>query len=93
MLRSAVLGVALACLVVGAIGVAAGVVGAWALIAWGGIIAAGIAYERYRYKPLERGAPGPGWEKTAECFVDDETGKTVRVYVQKQTGERQYVEE
>ena len=51
----------------------------------------GIVFERYRYKPLEPGAPGPGWEKTGERFVDDESGQTVTVYSQRETGERQYV--
>ncbi|HEY5049119.1 MAG TPA: hypothetical protein VII49_13975, partial [Rhizomicrobium sp.] len=70
-----------------------GAVGAWIVIVWGVIIAAGIAFERYRYKPLRRQVPGPGWQKTSERFVDHDTGKTVTVYVEGATGERQYVEE
>jgi hypothetical protein len=93
MLRSIVFAIALAVLAIGALAVASGVVGLWVLAVWAAIVAAGIAFERYRYKPLIRGAPGPRWEKTNERFVDDESGKTITVYVDRQTGERQYVEE
>jgi hypothetical protein len=93
MLRSVVLALALILLAVGIWFVATGAVGAWVCVVWGGIIAAGIAYERFRYKPLLSSAPGPGWEKTNERFVDDETGKTVTVYIEPRTGERKYVKE
>ena len=93
MLRKVVLALALILLAVGVWFVATGAVGAWVCILWGAIIAAAIAYERFRYKPLQSGAPGPGWEKTNERFVDDETGKMVSVYIETATGERQYVEE
>jgi hypothetical protein len=65
----------------------------WPLLIWGAIFAVALLYERFRYKPLKRSDPGPGWERTSERFVDDETGRTVTVYVQKETGERQYVED
>ena len=91
MLRNAVLGFAVVILVFCVLATAAGQTEAWVPIVWCVIAAAGIMFERYRYKPLEPGAPGPGWEKTGERFVDDETGKTVTVYTQKETGERQYV--
>lgn len=65
----------------------------YTLIIWGAILFAAVVYERFRYKPLARGAPGPGWERTNERFVDAESGRTVTVYVQPRTGERQYVEE
>jgi hypothetical protein len=93
MLRKVVLALALILLAAGVVAAAAGAVGAWVCIIWGGLIAAGIAYERFRYKPLQRGTPGPGWVKTSERFVDDETGKTVSVYIESRTGERQYVED
>jgi|HubBroStandDraft_6_1064221.scaffolds.fasta_scaffold65790_3 hypothetical protein len=93
MLRNAVLGFALIVLLVCALAVAAGIVGAWVPIIWCAIVAACIAFERYRYKPLEVGSPGPGWEKTGERFIDDETGKVVTVYIEKTTGERRYVRE
>jgi hypothetical protein len=93
MLRKVVLALALVLLAVGVVAVVSGAIGAWVCIIWGGIIAAGIVYERFRYKSLLSGAPGPGWEKTNERFVDDETGKTVAVYVEPKTGERKYVED
>jgi hypothetical protein len=43
------------------------------------------------YKPLVAKAPGPGWQRTDERFVDDETGATVTVFVEPGTGERAYV--
>ncbi len=66
---------------------------AYTLLIWGAILLAAVVYERFRYKPLERKLPGPGWERTSERFVDAESGKTVTVYVEPKTGERQYVEE
>jgi hypothetical protein len=65
----------------------------YTLLIWGGILLAAVVYERFRYKPLEHKLPGPGWERTSERFVDAESGKTVTVYVEPRTGERQYVEE
>ena len=62
-------------------------------VCWGALLVAAIVFERFRYKPLERRRPGPGWERTTERFVDDETGKIVTVYVEPQSGERVYVEE
>jgi hypothetical protein len=93
MLRNAVFTVAIVALVGGALAAAAGAVGLWVVVVWAAILAAGIAFERFRYKPLKAATPGPGWEKTSERFVDDETGKTVTVYVETRTGERQYVED
>jgi hypothetical protein len=66
---------------------------AFVFVFWGAIIAGGILFERFRYKPLEVQRPGPGWERTTERFVDDETGSPVTVYIQPQTGERMYVKE
>ena len=91
MLRKVVLAIALGVLIVSAVAVAAGRLGAWVPVCWGAIIAASLLFERYRYKPLTNGAPGPGWEKTAERFIDNESGRPVSVYIEKTTGERQYV--
>lgn len=49
--------------------------------------------ERFRYKRLSSKAPGPGFERTTERFIDDETGKAVTVYMRPDTGERIYVED
>jgi hypothetical protein len=93
MLRAALLIIAGVALAIGAMGIASGAGFGWPFLFWGAILAAGVLYERFRYKPLSRTAPGPEWEKTAERFVDDETGRTVTVYMRKDTGERQYVED
>jgi hypothetical protein len=66
---------------------------AYTLIIWGAILFAAVVYERFRYKPLEHKLPGAGCERTSERFVDAESGKTVTVYLESKTGERQYVEE
>jgi hypothetical protein len=65
----------------------------YTLLIWGAVLFAAVVYERFRYKPLKLQEPGPGWARTSERFVDAESGKTVTVYVEPQTGERQYVEE
>jgi hypothetical protein len=66
---------------------------AYTLLIWGAILLGAIAYERFRYKPLTGAAPGAGWQRTSERFVDPDSGRTVTVYVQPGSGERQYVEE
>jgi len=66
---------------------------AFTLLIWGAILLAAIVYERFRYKPLAAAVPGAGWERTSERFVDPDSGKTVTVYLQSGSGERQYVEE
>ena len=66
---------------------------AYTLLIWGAILLAAVLYERFRYKPLEQAAPSDGWQRTSERFVDPDSGKTVTVYLQPGSGERQYVEE
>jgi uncharacterized membrane protein HdeD (DUF308 family) len=63
------------------------------LVCWGGLLIIAIAVERIRYKRLESQSPGPGWQRTTERFVDEETGAVVTVYVEPETGERAYVKE
>ena len=43
------------------------------------------------YKPLLGKKPGPGWVRTAERFVDPESGKMVDVFYEPSSGERQHV--
>ena len=62
-------------------------------IVWGAVLVAAIVFERVRYKRLESKSPGPGWQRTTERFVDDDTGALVTVYIQPETGERAYVKE
>ena len=53
---------------------------------WGAIIVLGIVCERFRYKPLESATPGPGWTRTDERFIDDETGEPVTVWLDPKSG-------
>jgi hypothetical protein len=63
------------------------------VIGWGAFLVVVIVIERVRYKALEAKRPGPGWERTTERFVDEETGRMVTVYIQPETGERAYVKD
>ncbi|HEX3429775.1 MAG TPA: hypothetical protein VHT03_02720 [Rhizomicrobium sp.] len=94
MLRSALLFLALAAMALGALCLVVGAdPPAFTLFIWGAILLAAIVYERFRYKPLATASPGAGWQRTNERFVDPDSGKTVTVYLQPGSGERQYVEE
>jgi hypothetical protein len=94
MLRSVLVFLGLAAL---ALGVLCLLIGAdppaYTLLIWGAVLLAAIVYERFRYKPLASASPGAGWQRTSERFVDPDSGKTVTVYLQPSSGERQYVEE
>ena len=57
----------------------------------GTLLLLGTVCERRHYKPLERRSPGPGWVATEERFVDEDTGQTVRVWMEPRSGERKYV--
>ena len=94
MLRSVLVFLALAAIALGALCLITGHnPPAYTLLIWGAILLAAIVYERFRYKPLAQAAPRDGWERTTERFVDPDSGKTVTVYLQPGSGERQYVEE
>lgn len=94
MLHSLTLALGAICLIAGLATLAVGgFPPAFVFLCWGVLIVVGVVFERFRYKRLARAMPGPGWEKTSERFVDDETGKPVTVYIQPATGERTYVEE
>lgn len=62
----------------------------WLLIAGGGVTV-GTLLERVIYKPLLRERPGAGWVKTAERFIDPDSGKAVDVFYNPPSGGRQYV--
>jgi hypothetical protein len=62
----------------------------WLLVV-GGSVTAGTILERVIYKPLLREKPGAGWVKTAERFIDPDTGQPVDVFYNSATGARQYV--
>jgi hypothetical protein len=55
------------------------------------LLIGGALFERWRYKRLQEGYPGPNWVATDERFVDPESGRNVRVYYDSRTGERRYV--
>lgn len=81
-------------IILGVAALASGLVDrSFVFICWGLVLVASIIFERVRYKRLESKSPGPGWQRTTERFVDDETGDTVTVYIQPETGERAYVKE
>lgn len=94
MLRSVLVFLALAAVALGALCLLLGRdPPAYTLLIWGAVLLGAIVYERFRYKPLSNRAPGADWQRTDERFVDPDSGKTVTVYLQPASGERQYVEE
>ncbi len=93
-LRGAVLGLSLACAVVGSAILLLFDFSFGAIVAlWGVVVLAALIFERIHYKNLALQAPGPGWDRTDERFIDEQTGRPVRVYIQRHTGERRYVQE
>ena len=63
------------------------------LAAFGALLTLSLLFERYIYKPIRPEPPGPGWEQTAERFIDPRSGQSVTVYFNPRTGERRYVGE
>jgi uncharacterized membrane protein HdeD (DUF308 family) len=93
-LRNAVIAIGALFLLGGIAALATGIVpGAVVFTIWGVLLVLGTVFERFRYKPNETTVPPANWERTAERFIDDETGKPVTVYVDPRTGERKYVED
>ena len=93
MLRSCTIAIAGIALVCGVAALVAGIPPGFVLAFWGAIVVLSILYERFRYKPLETASPGPGWTRTTERFIDDETGAPVTVWLDARTGERKYVKD
>jgi len=93
-MRRGLITVGVLVVILGLAALASGVAGqSFVFVFWGIVLIAAILFERFRYSRIRRKSPGPGWQRTTERFVDDETGKTVTVYVKPETGERAYVEE
>jgi hypothetical protein len=90
MLRSWTIAVAAVAFVCGVAALFAHTPPGWVFVFWGAAIVVSIVYERYRYKPVERESPGPGWTRTPERFIDDETGEPVTVWTNG-SGDRKYV--
>jgi hypothetical protein len=63
------------------------------LAVFGAILTAALLFERYVYKSIRPERPGPGWEQTAERFIDPRSGRSVTVYFNPRTGERRYIGE
>lgn len=94
MLRNVLIGIGAAALISGLAALGTGVCPPGLVFAfWGGVLVLLIVSERVIYKRLEPARPGPGWQRTTERFVDDETGRTVTVYIEPGTGERAYVQD
>ncbi len=62
------------------------------LLVLGLVLTAGIAWERWQYKPPQPGAPDPRWTATGERFVDPGSGRLTEVYYDPRNGERHYVQ-
>ena len=93
-MRKGLITIGILVIVLGVAALASGIASSsYVFLFWGVALIAAIVLERFRYKPIARKAPGPGWQRTDERFVDDETGKMVTVYVKPETGERTYVQE
>jgi hypothetical protein len=94
MLRSIVIALGVVCIGGGAVAFATGVwPGAIGPMIFGTLLLLGTVWERLTYKPLERSSPGPGWVATEERFVDEDTGRMVRVWMEPRSGERKYVKD
>jgi uncharacterized membrane protein HdeD (DUF308 family) len=93
-MRKGVLIIGALVFILGVAALASGIIArSFVFIFWGAVLVLSLIFERFRYKRLRSKSPGPGWQRTAERFVDDETGETVTVYIQPETGERAYVKE
>ena len=93
-LRIFVLFFALASLVAGVVALVLGACPpALVFSIWGVLLVVSTIGERIVYKPMLKRAPGPAWQRTAERFIDPQTGVAVTVYTDPASGERQYVQE
>lgn len=92
MLRTVLIGLGALSLLCGLVAIATGAIPpALVFAGWGALILIGTLFERVVYKRVETARPGPGWQRTAERFIDDATGDAVTVYIRPETGERAYV--
>jgi hypothetical protein len=93
MLRHGLYAVGIALLVLAAVAAVSGVLFAfwWQLLVAGVVLVAGLAFERWRYKPLREKRPDPHWSDTGERFVDPESGRLTGVWFDPRTGTRHYL--
>jgi hypothetical protein len=54
------------------------------------LIASALVERRYRARRHPQGDWQPPWQPTPERFIDDETGATMQVWYNPQTGQRDY---
>jgi uncharacterized membrane protein HdeD (DUF308 family) len=93
-LRAILIAVGVVALLCGLIALATGAFPPAAIIGvWGVLLLIGTVFERVAYKQTHTEAPGAGWVRTAERFVDDATGQNITVYIEPKSGERRYVQE
>jgi uncharacterized membrane protein HdeD (DUF308 family) len=93
-LRGILIAIAIVSILCGLVALATGAFPPAAIFAvWGVLLVVGTVFERVIYKKTMTQAPGAGWVRTTERFIDDATGKPITVYVEPATGERQYIEE
>lgn len=90
MLRTMVLIVALAAAAIGLAAQLAGHRDATPFAVWGCVIAAAVLMERWRYRGRDSVEGTGDWQKTAERFVDPESGEAMQVLYNPRTGERRY---
>ena len=64
----------------------------WPPTLFSALLLAAVLFENWRYRQTTTHVPGPGWECTAERFIDPETGHMLTVWFNPATGERRYVE-
>lgn len=88
MLRSGLLIVGLALTGIGLVLLTVGV--GWQVLALGAIVVIAVLCERWRYRSIENPLSGR-WQRTGERFEDPETGQTVEVLYDPDSGERRYV--
>ena len=94
MMRGILIAIGVVALLCGLIALATGAFPPAAIFGiWGILLVIGTVFERVTYKRTHTTAPGAGWERTAERFVDDATGHPITVYIEPKTGERRYVQE
>jgi len=65
----------------------------WPLGLLGLIFAAGVVFERNRYRGDAAGAPPPPWVESGERFIDPQSKRLVRVWTHPDTGARRYVDD
>jgi hypothetical protein len=89
MLRNCLLAAALTLCVLGLIARLAGHPDATPFAIWGGVLAAAVLLERWRYRD-GGSVRGSEWHQTDEKFIDPESGRPVQVFYNPSTGERRY---